>query len=154
MAAFSTIIAAGALGVAGAGAYQANKNAKKAARANEQAAALDRQRMNLQSARERREAVRASRLAYANAQVAATNQGVGGSSGASGGQGSIVSQLSSNLSFLDRFNTLSDQASMQIGYANKFTQKAQTWNSVSNLAWSVFSNANTIANMAGANSGE
>lgn len=145
MAAVSTMIAAGSLAVAGVGTYQANRNAKKAAAANQQAAELDRKRMNLQSARERREAVRAARLAYASAQMAATNQGANGSSMAAGGQGSIISQGNSNLSFLDRFNSLTDQASIQIGYANKFTQKAKTWDSVSNLAWTVFSNSEKIA---------
>lgn len=149
MAALSTVIAAGSLAVGGVSAYQTNRNQKKAAKANEQAAALDRKRMNLQSARERREAAKASRLAYANAQMAATNQGAGGTSSAAGGQGSIISQFSSNLSFLDRYNTLTDQASVQIGYANKFEQKARTWNAVSDLSWKVFNNSTTLANMAG-----
>jgi|SRR6478609_170239 len=148
MAAVSTIIAGAALGVA-AGSTVANINASnKAAKASQQAAALDRQRMNLQSARERREAVRASRLAFAQSQMAATNQGAGSTSGAQGAQGSIISQSNSNLSFLDRFNTLTDQASQQIGYANKFQQKAQTWNAVGNLAWQVFGNAQTLGDMA------
>lgn len=152
MAAVSTIIAGTALAVAGGSAVMQARASNKAAKATQQAAALDRQRMNLQSARERREAVRASRLAFAQSQVAATNQGAGATSSAQGAQGGIISQLSSNLSFLDRYNTLTDQASQQIGYANKFEQKARTWGSVGNLAWQVFGNAQTIADMTGANS--
>ena len=103
--------------------------------------------MNLQSARERREAIRAARLSQANAVMAGENQGVSGSSGVAGGVGSIQSQLNSNLSFLDRFNTLTDAASQQIGYANKFEQKARTGAAVGNLSKTVFSNAATLNSM-------
>lgn len=147
MAAVSTLIATAALGAAVGGQIYAGNQQKKANKAAQQSAALDRQRMNLQSARERREAVRSSRLALAQSQMAATNQGAQGTSSAQGGQGSIVSQLNSNLSFLDRYNTLTDQASQQIGYANKFSQKAQTGQAISNLGWQVFSNSNTLADM-------
>lgn len=119
----------------------------KAAKANQQAATLDRQRMNLQSARERRDAIRQARLAAAQATMSAETQGVSGSSGAQGGVGSIQSQLNSNLSFLDRYNTLTDMASQQIGYANKFEQKARTGQAVSQLAQTVFNNTPTLSEM-------
>ena len=146
MAAATTIALVG-LGAAAAGTVYSGVQQGRAAKATQRSAALDRQRMNLQNARERREAVRQSRLASAQAEMAASNQGVQGSSSAQGGQASIVSQLSSNLSFLDRFNTLSDQASQQIGYANKFQQKAQTGQAISNLGWQVFSNSSTLSDM-------
>jgi hypothetical protein len=78
------------------------------------------QQVNLQAARQRRDAIRAARLANAQAVVTAENQGASTSSSAVGGQSSITSQLNSNLSFLDQYGTLSDQASAALG-------KAQTW---------------------------
>ena len=152
MAAATTIALVG-LGAATAGTVYSGVQQSKAAKATQRSAALDRQRMNLQNARERREAVRASRLASATAEMAAANQGVQGTSSAQGGQASIVSQLNSNLSFLDRFNTLSDQASQQIGYANKFSQRASVGQSVSNLGWQVFSNSNTLSDIWKGNNG-
>lgn len=103
--------------------------------------------MNLQSARERRDAIKAARLSQAQAVMAGENQGVSGSSGVAGGVGSIQSQLNSNLSFLDRSNTLTDMASQQIGYANKFTQKARTGEAVGNLAQTIFQNSATLNDM-------
>lgn len=103
--------------------------------------------MNLQSARERRDAIKAARLANAQAVLAGESQGVSGSSGVAGGVGSIQSQLNSNLSFLDRSNTLTDMASQQIGYANKFEQKARTGAAVGQLAQTIFQNTATINDM-------
>jgi hypothetical protein len=55
---------------------------------------------------------------------AAANQGVSNSSAAQGGIGSIQSQLSSNVSFLDNFNLISDQASAKLGEMRKHEAKA------------------------------
>ena len=101
--------------------------------------------MNLQSARERRDAIKASRQAYAQSTQNAENQGASMTSSSIGGLGSIQSQLSSNLSFLDQFNTLTDQASVQIGIANKYTSRAQTAEAIGGLANTVAGNSNTIS---------
>lgn len=140
-----TAIAATALAVsAGATIYSANQQ-NKAGKANQQAAALDRQRMNLQAAREKRDAIKAARLAGAQTQQTAENQGASMSSSAAGGQGSIQSQLASNLSFLDRDMVLADAASVQIGYANKFQSKARTGDAIASVANSVFNNSDTLS---------
>lgn len=145
--AVATAIAAVGVGVAGVGAYKANQNAKKAAAAQREAAELDRKRMTLQNARERRDAIRASRLAFAQAQQNAENQGASASSASQGGLGSIQSQLSSNISFLDRFSTLSDMASQQLGRAQIYQQRASTAQAVSNLGMAVFNSSDKLAEM-------
>jgi uncharacterized protein HemX len=122
---------------------------RKAAKAQARASALDRQRMNLQSARERRDAIKAARQAYAASQTAAANQGASGTSGAEGALGSIMSQATTNLSFLDRYNVLTDQASEAIGQANSAQSRAATGGAIAELGWSVFSNSNKIAKIWG-----
>lgn len=101
--------------------------------------------MNLQSARERRDAIKASRLAYAQASQNAENQGASFTSSSEGGLGSIQSQLAGNLSFLDQYNTLTDQASVQIGIANRYNSRAATADAIGGLANTVFSNSSTIS---------
>lgn len=101
--------------------------------------------MNLQVAREKRDAIKAARLAFATAQQGAENQGAANTSSSVGGLGSIQSQLSSNLSFLDQNQVLADAGSVQIGLANKYMSRARTADAVSSVAGSVFNNATTIS---------
>lgn len=129
---------------AGATLYSANQQSK-AAKAGERSAALDRQRMNLQVAREKRDAIKAARIAYATSQQTAENQGSSGSSSSEGGLGSIQSQLSSNLSFLDQNQVLADAASVQIGIANRYMSRARTADAVGSVANSVFNNSDTLS---------
>jgi len=138
-------IAAAAFAVSAGATIYSTQQQKKASKATQQSAVLDRQRMNLQAAREKRDAIKAARLAGSQAQQTAENQGAAYSSSAAGGQGSIQSQLASNLSFLDRDMVLADAASVQIGYANKFTSKARTGEAVSSLADKVFNNSDTLS---------
>lgn len=145
MAALSTAIAVAGLGVAAVGTVQANNNAKKQVAAQNEANKIQRQQANLQAARQKREAIRTARLAYAASQQNAENQGVAGSSASLGGLGSITSQLNDNLSFLDQWNTLSDQASIQLGKANAAGANAQMWNSVAGAGMTVFGNSDRIA---------
>ena len=104
MAAISTMIAVGGLAVAGAGAYTANKNAKKQVAAQNEALAYQQKQNDLTAARQRRDAIRQARIARANATNSAATQGVLDSSGSIGGVGSISSQLKDNISFLDQWN--------------------------------------------------
>lgn len=67
------------------------------------------------------------------------------SSAAQGGQGSIVSQLSGNLSFLDQYNYFSDQASKQLGKANAHRANAEMWGQVAGAAEKVARNAGPIS---------
>jgi hypothetical protein len=135
-----------ALGVAAVGTgysiyagERANKQAKKAAQA-EQA------RNDLRAARERRDAVRQARMAYGMAAQSAENQGVGESSSAIGGQASISSQLSSNLSFLDKDKFYADQASTALGNMRSWSNRANTASQVAGLAMTAFNNSEAITN--------
>lgn len=100
------------------------KSQKKAAAAQEEATELARKRDNLASARRRRETVRQARSASAEAFQSSSAQGVINSSAAQGGLGSIKSQFTSNLSFLDNQNLITDQQSAAIGRQRKYQQKA------------------------------
>lgn len=144
MAAFSTIIAVGALGVAAGSSAIAAKNAKKQAKAQNEALNYQRQQNNLAAARQKRDAIRMARIARANAVNAGATQGVLDSSGSQGGVGSIGSQLTGNLSFLDQWNTYSDQASQALGRANTYGQRAQLAQTIGNSAMTAFANADYL----------
>jgi hypothetical protein len=121
---------------------RANKQAKKAAK-------LEGQRNDLQAARQKRDAVRQARMAYATSQAAAENQGVSASSSAAGGQSSIASQIGSELSFLDQYGFLSDQASKALGKSQSWSRSAQMGEAVAGVGLSVFSNASEISQAIG-----
>jgi hypothetical protein len=111
---------------------------QKAAGAQRKAAEYQRQQGDLQAARQKRDAIRQARIAMATAQQGAQNQGAAGSSAALGGVGSIQSQMGATLSFLDQFNFLSDQASIQLGKANQFAANADTAAGIGKIASSIF----------------
>jgi hypothetical protein len=83
--------------------------------------------------------MRAGMAAYADAQASAENQGVADSSGAMGGQGSIQSQVNSNLSFLDSYSYLSDRSGAALGKANEFATSASIWGGVAKLGEEAYS---------------
>lgn len=114
---------------------------KKANAAQQQSIAMERQKTQLQSMRQRMDAIRTARDAYANTQQAAENQGVSSSSAAQGGQGSIFSQMTGNLSFLDQYGFLSDQSAKFIGQAQNYQSKASMWNSVAGAGFELYSTA-------------
>lgn len=101
------------------------KASKRAAKAQEQGNELERQRQNLAAAKERRDLLRKARVSRADAKNNAAAQGVSTSSAAQGGLGSIESQFSSNLSFLDNYNLITDQASKRMSEYRYYQQKAQ-----------------------------
>ena len=88
-------------------------------------------------------------MAFGAAQQSAESQGVGDSSASQGGLGSIQTQLGSELSFLDQFTGLSDQASIALGNAAKFQNRANTAKSVGSIGMAAFSNSDAIANIFG-----
>lgn len=142
------IIAAGAAivgaGAAVVGTVKSAKAQKKANKLQNQALDIQREQANMTATLQKRDAIRAARLAGGAALQAGENQGASTSSAAYGGYGSIQSQLNANLSFLDQYNSLSDQAGMLIGRANKANMKAQVFGSVANLGMQLMSNADTI----------
>lgn len=124
-----TLMAVAAAGATGS--YIENKKASKAA---QETAQIQKQQADLQGAIQRRESVRQARMARANAMLMAESGGVSASSSAQGAQASIVSQLQSNLSFLDQYNTLSDMAAQSIGRQQKAQSRAQDFAFISNAA--------------------
>jgi len=129
-----TALAAATLAVSAGSAYTASQNQRRAVSAQNAANRAQQEQANLQFARQQRDAIRQARIARANATNAAATQGALDSSGSMGGLASIQSQLGSNLSFLDTYNQLSDQATTQLGRANMFNQRAQTASAVTQLA--------------------
>jgi hypothetical protein len=134
-------IAVGALavgvGVAAVGTLKNAKNTKKEAQALQAQTALQRQQAQLQGMRQRMDAVRTGRQALAQVQQSAENQGVATSSNALGGEGSVVSQMMSNVSFLDSYNNLTDRAEVQADKAAKYKVKADMWGAIGNLGMTV-----------------
>lgn len=121
--------------------YAGQKSLKEQKKANQ----AEQARNDLQNARQKRDAIRQARMAYGSAQQSAENQGVSLSSSALGGQGSISSQLSSNLSFLDNYKFLTDQASEHLSNAASYKTNAAVAQDVAGLGFSAFNNSDRIA---------
>ena len=145
MPALSTVIAASALAVSATSTAISYTQGKKSAKAANRAAAFERKQADLATMRQKRDAIRQARIAAADSTNTAANQGVSESSSAQGAVGSIQSQLSNTLSFLDVWNAYSDQASMALGRANAHAQKAQTAVDIAKLSMGVFNNSDIIA---------
>lgn len=124
------------LGVAGAvfGAASVIQGVK-AARSSRNAQRIQRDADNLRAAQERRRTIRDGRIRQAAAEQNAWNQGVGTSSGASGGQGSIITQMNSNVSFIDDQQTAARISGQWLDKASSQTSASQMWGSFSNLAF-------------------
>lgn len=99
---------------------------------------------DLQAARQRRDAIRQARIAQADLAVKGVSQGVQASSAIAGGQGSIATQLNSNLGFLDTFNQLSNQASKALDSAATWQGIASDADKIGNLAMTTFGNSDHI----------
>ena len=116
---------------------KANKYAK-------QSAAYQQQQDNLKNARQRVQAVRAARLSSGVVAQAGANQGVSESSATLGGFGSIQSQLDSNLSFLDRGATLSDQANIASVKASSARVSSQNFSAIAGLGVDIFKSGGSV----------
>jgi hypothetical protein len=134
-------IAVGALAigtaVAGVGMLEQASAAKKAAKAQQAQTALQRQQAQLQGMRQRMDAIRTGRQALAQVQQTAENQGVSASSPAQGGQGSIITQMMSNVSFLDSYNHMTDLAEGYADKAAKYQAKANMWGAIENFGFNL-----------------
>lgn len=112
--------------------------ASKAAKQAKEANRYQRQMNNLQSARQKLEAIRAGRQAQAQAAQAAENQGAAGTSVGEGGVASIKSQTSGNVSFLDQYNFMADQASKHLQKSADYQSRGQMWAGVGEIAGQVY----------------
>lgn len=125
------VVGTGASIYEGQKAQQYQKNATRDARIQN----------DLQAARQRRDAIRQARLAQGALATKGASQGVQNSSGVLGGQGSIQSQLNNNLSFLDQYNALSTDASINLDKAATATGWSSDFGKISDLGMTVFGNA-------------
>ena len=112
--------------------------ASKQAKAAKEANRYQRQMNNLQSARQKLEAIRAGRQAQAQAAQAAENQGAASTSVGEGGVASIQSQTSGNVSFLDKYNFMADQASRYLQKSADYAAKGQMWAGIGEIAGKVY----------------
>lgn len=106
----------------------------KAASAQRKAGQAQRRQEALAAAVQRRQQIKAGRQAQALALQAGENQGVSGSSGVAGGVGSLKSQMSANLSFLDKQTGLADYAGSMFDKASRLQQTATTFGGIGQLA--------------------
>lgn len=141
----AVIIAGAGLGVAAAGTFMSIKAQKKQAKYMKAANKAQRQQDTLRAARERKEAIRAARMSTGTVLQASVNQGSIDTSASLGGLGSIESQLKSNLSFLDQFNALSDQAGNLIGKANQQGANAAVWGQVAQVGEKIAQNSSGLS---------
>lgn len=129
------------LAVAAAGTVGSLYSQNQAAKASSKAAGAQRRQEALAAAIQRRQAQKAGRQAAALAIQAGENQGVADSSGAQGGVGSIRSQTTSNLSFLDRQGQLADYAGNMFDKAQRWSNRAQLFAGAADLAMTGYGSA-------------
>ena len=109
-------------------------SSQQAAGAQRKAMRLQRRQQALEEAKQKRDLIRQTRIAYATSQSNAENQGVASSSSALGGAGSIRSQMSGTMSFLDQYGQLSDKINSANMSASSWASKANLFSDVSSLA--------------------
>lgn len=169
MAAFTSILAWGALAATGVSAYQQYESgqdaseaaerqavaAQRMSKAQEERAALEARRADIQNARTVRSAIRQQRLVRAAVINTGANAGTSGSSGVIGGVGSLGSQLASNLGFFGQMGDINSQvlttqrteagARTEAGYAQGEMYEAEAsgrqWGAIGNLGGTIFSGA-------------
>ena len=134
MTAIPALILATTVVATGASIYQGQQSQK----AQTKALNFQRQQSALQSAMQKRQAIRQARIVAGASTQMANNTGAANSSSAEGAYGSIQSQLSGNLSFLDQNQTLADQASVQLGKAATANTNAQAFSAAAQLGWTAY----------------
>jgi hypothetical protein len=122
------VVSAVSTGVSVVSGVMGAQQQKKAAKAQQRQA-------ELKNAREKRDAIRQYRVAAAMALQGAENQGAASTSASMGGLGSIQSQLTDNMSFLDQYGTLSDQASGALGKAAQLNSVSDFGTAIGSLSW-------------------
>ena len=113
-------------------------------------AAKQQQLADLQTVRAKRQAVREAQIRRADITNAAEQTGGAGSSSLSGATGSVVTQASSAVSFLDTANQLHSQASTLFGeaseVANRPIQVSPIAAGLTSFSSQIFNNSDKIAN--------
>ena len=133
------IVAAVGVGVMAVGTAMSIKNQQKMLKETKKANKFERQRSELTSARQKTQAIREARSALATSRQSAENQGAAATTTAQGGQGSIISQMNSNLSFLDSYGFMSDQMSKHMGRAQSAQTASGMWGQVAQVGATMYS---------------
>lgn len=163
MAAVSSIIAAAALTVGVASAYQQRQSAKEQRRAMQQAAyeekkvrAVSAAQNTFRQAQEQRQQIREERVRRAQIMQASENAGVSGSSGAMGAVGALSTNLNSNVGFNrssaaagQLITGFSQNAADYNTTASKWGFRAQTAGSISGLGMNIFQSAGGFGTLFG-----
>ena len=132
-----------------AGTVYSISQSRRAAREQRRLAETQRKQRELQENRARRDVLRKLREARGRTINEGSLAGAGNSSGVSGAIGSIISQGTYNLSFLDQNSQLADVASRQLGRINNYQTNASIGSSVAGLglnALSIYYNQNPPQN--------
>jgi hypothetical protein len=129
------------LSVAAASTVGSLYSQNQAAGAQRKASQAQRSQEALSAAIQRRQQVKAGRQAQALALQAGENQGVADSSGTRGGAGSAISQSNANLSFLDRQSQLADFAGGMFDKAARWSNRAQMFSGMADLAMAGYGSA-------------
>ena len=162
MAAFSSIIAVIGLGLTIVGTVvqqQAQKKSQKQAqrqfdesnRLQRQAEEKQQKIADLQTLRAKRAAAREAQIRRADVTSAATSRGAAAAGGTAlpGARGSITSQISSNLSFLDRVNQLNTQTVALLGSAAEIGGQpiftSSTGSTIAGFGGTLFAESDKIA---------
>lgn len=134
MAAVTSIVL-GTLAVAGAAASYTQQ--RKAAKSQARAQRAQQRQADIANARERRNAVRAARVARASVENQGAMTGIGVSSTVAASQASISQQLGENVSFLDRMQALSEEASVANQQAANYASRASGYSQLGGMAQSM-----------------
>jgi len=155
MVAVSSIIAGIGLALTVVGTIKQQSAARKAGKRQDEANRLTReaekkqQQINdLQTLRAKRAAAREAQIRRANVISGATVAGAAAAGGSTvpGATGSITSQLTTNLSFLDRASHLNTQTVALLGQASELRSQATptTGAAIANLGGTIFANSEKI----------
>ena len=136
--------------------YKASKDRTEAlnqqAEEQNKVRALELKKQKIRARREKFKLIREARIKRSSAIAAATFQGAQGS--VRGGFGSIISQQSSGLQYLNQAASLTGQQNIFYGRAAMFASRARdagtrlnTWNAVGKVGGSIFTNRSQFSDM-------
>lgn len=131
-------IAVVALAVAGASAYEQNKQAKEAAKERKQANKVAQAEQSAVKNDNRRQQIREERVRRASIIQASQNTGVSESSGQLGATSALGSLISGNLASSSRQANSSNAIGGHLQKATNYDAKAATWGQIGSFSSSIF----------------
>lgn len=129
-----SVVYIGLLAVSAYTAYKGVQASKEATAAQKQSIKIQQRQADEQTYRERLARIREARIRRGQVEASAAATGAIESSGYAGAVSSVQAQLGSNLSFLDRMQGLSQQASIFEMQSAEAKGKSYEWGAYSQLA--------------------